>query len=69
ITATYAFTDYCLQGQTLQNVITDIASLPTGGLSLFNLYVALSRSRGQLSIRLLRDFDTKQWWQGMGRSR
>jgi hypothetical protein len=30
---------------------------PTGGLSLFNLYVALSRSSGRETICLLRDFD------------
>jgi hypothetical protein len=32
---------------------------PTGTLSVFNLYVALSRSAGRHSIRLLRDFDSK----------
>ncbi|KAL4064954.1 hypothetical protein V8B97DRAFT_1193322 [Scleroderma yunnanense] len=59
ITAAYAFTDYRSQGQTLQHVIIDIASPPTGGLSLFDLYVALSRSRGRSTIRLLRQFDNK----------
>ena len=57
ITAAYAFTDYRSQGQTLPHVIIDIASPPTGTLTLFNLYVALSRSSGRDSIRLLRDFD------------
>ena len=57
--AAYAFTDYRSQGQTLPYVIIDIASPPTGSLSLFNLYVALSRSSGRSSIRLLRDFDDK----------
>jgi hypothetical protein len=47
------------QGQTLPYVIIDIASPPTGTLSLFNLYVALSRSSGRASIRLLHDFDDK----------
>ena len=42
ITAAYASTDYRSQGQTLPYVIIDIAKLPTGKLSLFNLYVALS---------------------------
>ncbi|KAL4081356.1 hypothetical protein V8B97DRAFT_13473, partial [Scleroderma yunnanense] len=42
--ATYAFTDSWSQGQTLQHIITNIASPPTGGLSLFNLYVTLSQS-------------------------
>jgi hypothetical protein len=37
----------------------DIATPPTGGLSLFNLYVALSCSAGRSTIRLLRDFDEK----------
>ena len=35
----------------------DIAKPPTGKLSLFNLYVALSRSSGRQTIRILRDFD------------
>jgi hypothetical protein len=55
--ACYAFTDYRSQGQTILFVIVDIASPPTGALSLFNLYVALSRSSGRESIRLLRGFD------------
>ncbi|THH18968.1 hypothetical protein EW146_g2114 [Bondarzewia mesenterica] len=57
ITAAYAFTDYRSQGQTISHVLVDIASPPTGKLSLFNLYVALSRSSGRDTIRLLRDFD------------
>lgn len=58
ITAAYAFTDYRAQGQTLSSVIVDIAKPPSGsGLTLFNLYVALSRSSGRDTIRLLRDFD------------
>ena len=59
MTAAYGFTDYHSQGQTLPYVIIDIASPPTGGLDLFNLYVALSRSSGRSSIRLLRDFEDK----------
>ena len=47
------------QGQNLPYVIVDIASPPTGTLSLFNLYVVLSRSSGRASIRLLHDFDDK----------
>ena len=31
---------------------------PGGRLTAFNAYVALSRSRGQDTIRLLREFDT-----------
>jgi hypothetical protein len=57
MTAAYAFTDYRSQGQTLSYVIVDIATPPSGTLSLFNLYVALSRSSGRETIRLLRDFD------------
>jgi len=75
MTTAYAFTDYCSQGQTIPAVIVDIATPPTGvsdtfvkgkkltlcagGLSLFNLYVALSRSSGCQTIRLLRDFVMK----------
>ncbi|KAJ7777646.1 hypothetical protein DFH07DRAFT_731161 [Mycena maculata] len=44
LTGAYAFTDYCSQGQTLPFVFVDIVTPSTGGLSLFNLYVALSRS-------------------------
>ncbi|KZT28402.1 hypothetical protein NEOLEDRAFT_1058786 [Neolentinus lepideus HHB14362 ss-1] len=47
ITATvYPFTDYRTPGQTLPCVITDIVTPLNGRLSLFNLYVALSRSSG-----------------------
>jgi hypothetical protein len=59
LTAAYAFTDYRLQGQTIPLVLVDIASPPSGTLSLFNLYVALSRSSGRSTIRLLCDFDDK----------
>ena len=45
----------CLQ--TITYVLVDIAPLPRGTLSLFNLYVALSRTSGRDTIRLLRDFD------------
>jgi hypothetical protein len=34
-----------------------------GGLSLFNLYVALSRSRGRDTVRLLRDFNDEDFLQ------
>ena len=43
----------------LPHIIVDIATLPTGGLNLFNLYVALSHSSGQATIHLLYDFDIK----------
>lgn len=57
MTAGYAFTDYKSQGQTIEYVIVDIGKPPTGSLSPFSVYVALSRSRGRGTIRLLRDFD------------
>ena len=57
LTAAYAFTDYQAQGQTIPFVLVDIATPPTGGFNLFNRYVALSRSSGRETIRLLRDFD------------
>ncbi|CAK5279527.1 unnamed protein product [Mycena citricolor] len=50
LTGAYAFTNYRSQGQTLKHVIVDIATPPTGGLSLFNVYVALSRSSGRDTI-------------------
>lgn len=59
MTCAYAFTDYRSQGQTISHVVVDIARPPSGGLNLFNLYVALSRSSGRETIRLLRDFDKK----------
>jgi ATP-dependent exoDNAse (exonuclease V) alpha subunit len=57
MTAGYAFTNYKSQGQTIEYVIIDIGKPPTGSLSPFSVYVALSRSRGRETIRLLRDFD------------
>ncbi|KAI5984330.1 hypothetical protein EDD15DRAFT_2115244, partial [Pisolithus albus] len=61
ITAAYAFTDYRSQGQTLDSVIVDIATPPSGGLNLFNLYVALSRND-----RLENENEkTRSWWKKM----
>jgi ATP-dependent exoDNAse (exonuclease V) alpha subunit len=57
IVPAYAFTDYKSQGQTMEYVIVDISKPPTGALSPFSVYVALSRSRGRKTIRILRDFD------------
>jgi hypothetical protein len=57
LTAAYAFTDYRSQGQTIPYVIVDISRPPSGSLTLFNIYVALSRSSGRETIRLLRGFD------------
>ncbi|KAJ7770381.1 hypothetical protein B0H14DRAFT_2383013, partial [Mycena olivaceomarginata] len=64
----YAFTDYRSQGQTIPYVLVDIASPPTGKLSLFNLYVALSRSSGRETIHdRLEDLNklTMRWWREM----
>ena len=59
LTTAYTFTDYWLQEQTIQNAIIDIASPPMGTLTPFNIYVALSWSRGHEGIRLLHNFDEK----------
>ncbi|KAF8256855.1 hypothetical protein EI94DRAFT_1475672, partial [Lactarius quietus] len=56
LTPAYAFTDFKSQGQTIENVIVDLAKPPSGNLTGFNAYVSLSRSRGRNNIRLLRDF-------------
>ena len=58
-TPTYTFTNYWSQGQMIPHIIVDIANLPMGRLSLFNLYVALSWSSGSSTVRLLWDFDAK----------
>ena len=57
ITAAYAFTDYHAQGQTIAPIIVDIGQPPTGAITPFNVYVALSRVKGRDSICLLCDFD------------
>ena len=54
--AAYAFTDYKSQGQTIEYVIVDLGKPASGDLNGFNAYVALSRSRGRDTIRLLREF-------------
>ena len=59
MTPSYAFTDYKSQGQTIEYVIINIGKPPTGSMSPFAVYVALSRSRGRDTIRLLRNFDDK----------
>lgn len=63
VTPAYAFTDYRSQGQTIEYVIVDIGWPPSGGLTGFNAYVALSRSSGRETIRLLRDFNNKLFTQ------
>ena len=56
VTPCYAFTDYRSQGQTVHRAIVDIATPASGRLSLFNLYVMLSRVASRDCIRILRDF-------------
>jgi hypothetical protein len=63
ITPAYAFTDYRAQGQTIDPMVIDIARPPTGGLTPFNVYVALSRGTSRDRIRLLRDFEDKLFTQ------
>ena len=59
LTPAYAFTDYRSQGQTINYIIMDLATPPTGVLTPLNGYVTLSRSRKSENVRLLRDFDEK----------
>lgn len=58
LTPAYAFTINKAQGQTIGYVIVDIGKIPRPfSLDPFAVYVALSRSTGRDSIRLLRDFE------------
>ena len=59
MTGGYAFTDIKSQGQTMGPILIDLRAPPTGQISPFSAYVALSRSRGRDDIRLLTDFDDK----------
>ncbi|KAF8578543.1 hypothetical protein K439DRAFT_1250186, partial [Ramaria rubella] len=64
LTAAYTFMDYRFQGQTIPHLIVNIATPPTGGkLTLFNVYVTLSRSSGQNMTRVLREFDEEIFMQ------
>ncbi len=51
IVPAYSFMDYKSQGQTLETMIMDLMKPPTGGLSPFSTYVALSHSRGRATIQ------------------
>jgi ATP-dependent exoDNAse (exonuclease V) alpha subunit len=62
---TLKLTDYQSQGQTIESVIVDITTSNGQKLSHFNLYVALSRSSGRNTIRILRDFDEKLFAQSL----
>ena len=57
LTPAYMFTDYKAQGQTVESVIVDLGKPPTGTLTGFTVYVALSHSRSRPNIRLLWPFD------------
>lgn len=59
MTLAYSLTDFRAQGQTMNNILVDIGWPPSGGLTSFNAYVALSRSSGADTIRLLREFEPK----------
>ncbi len=54
IVAAYAFTHHKCQGQTMEYIIVDLGKPPSGTLDPFNAYIALSRSHGRVTIRLLR---------------
>lgn len=51
--------DHKAQGQTVAPVIVDLGKPPSGRLTPFNAYVALSRSRSRDEVRLLREFEKK----------
>ncbi|KAF9492436.1 hypothetical protein BDN71DRAFT_1509447 [Pleurotus eryngii] len=55
----YAFTDYKVQGQTIECVLVNLAEPAKNALDPFHAYVALSRSRGRDTIRLFRDSPTR----------
>ena len=55
LTPAYTFTDYRSQGQTIENTIINIGTPPSGELTPFSIYVALSRGHGRENIRLHRD--------------
>lgn len=59
LTLAYVFTDYRSQGQLIRPVIVNIGPPPSGQLTPFNIYVALSRGMGHKNIQLLHDFDEK----------
>jgi len=59
VTGGCALTDIKSQGQTMGPIVVDLRNPPTGQISPFSAYVALSHSRGRNSICLLSDFDEK----------
>ena len=59
VTGGCALTDIKSQGQTMGPIVVDLRNPPTGQISPFSAYVALSHSQGRNSICLLSDFDEK----------
>ena len=51
------FTDHKTQGQTLENVMVNIGTMKKFPMTPFSAYVALSQSKGQDPIKLLRYFN------------
>jgi ATP-dependent exoDNAse (exonuclease V) alpha subunit len=64
----YAFTNHKSQGQTIEYTIVDISPTQRFLVDAF-AYVALSRSRGRETIKLLRDFDDRNILQNTSRLR
>ncbi|PBK66391.1 hypothetical protein ARMSODRAFT_890790 [Armillaria solidipes] len=58
LTAVYSFTHHKGQGQTLDYVKVDLADPPQHPIDAFHAYVALSRSHGRSTVRILRPFNT-----------
>jgi hypothetical protein len=59
LTPAYAFTNYKVQGQTMEIIIVDLSKPPTGSISRFNAYIALLHGRGRENIQLLQPFNHK----------
>ena len=57
VTPAYIFTNYKSQAQTINHLIIDLGKTTSFSLNPFNAYIALSRSYGRHTIRLLWDFD------------
>ncbi|KAG2029219.1 hypothetical protein BDR03DRAFT_881488, partial [Suillus americanus] len=62
LTPAYACTDYQSQGQTIDNTIIDIRTLPSGELTPFSIYIALSRGHVEDQRLVELDEATEKWW-------
>ncbi|KAG1744071.1 uncharacterized protein EDB91DRAFT_1050766, partial [Suillus paluster] len=62
LTSAYTFTDYRSQGQT-------ISTPPSGKLTPFDVYVALSRGhdKDHIDLRMRLNKETKEWWEEKSR--